>query len=255
MRELARQSRAVSNRLQVLTGSKRIDSPTKVDPVIASRAVLGRSHEGDKPPIDLNRVLKLWPQLAVTVDNLDGAGYLLDLGHSGEILLRAQDSSARRRFTLSHEIGHWLLGPESGGGHDDIDVERWCDRFAVALLLPADLLQDAIIQAPANEIARVVAGLPSRFRVSKQSLFLRVTEVTDVSLLVRDVTAPPGVLVTQVFTKNARLRAAHSRARQWAAQLQGWPGDVQGVLGGDSVSVSVAELRQPGSLLIAVRVH
>ena len=139
-----------------------------------------------RAPVELGEVLRLWPGLRVGTEALDGAGYLIALGgNAGEILLRRDDSARRQRFTLAHEIGHWLLGPGAvPDGHDDEEVETWCDRFAVELLLPSHLVREHIgsSQAP-SAIAQRMTTIASKFNASTQASMRRGMEVMDLRAL------------------------------------------------------------------------
>ena len=64
-----------------------------------------------EPPVPLVRVLSIRKELTVVEEDLDSAGYLLPLGKLGaEIIVNRNDGDARRRFTVAHELGHWVLG-------------------------------------------------------------------------------------------------------------------------------------------------
>src|SRR4051812_9023644 len=85
-----------------------------------------------EPPVDLRAVVNLFGGLEVTLEALEGPGYFIDLGDRGaEILIRATDPLPRRRFTVAHELGHFILAAHEGRlpgvGTDDAIVERWCD--------------------------------------------------------------------------------------------------------------------------------
>lgn len=140
------------------------------------------------PPLELTAVLALWSGLRADVEDLEGTGYLLDLGpRGGEIVVRRADSYPRRRFTVAHEIGHWLLGSAEGDTDLDIEpqqIERWCDAFAVALLLPQNWVRDVVAGSPAGgNLAEQVALLPRTFGTSKQATMIRIAELTELSLV------------------------------------------------------------------------
>src|SRR5206468_6084969 len=95
--------------------------------------------------VDLDRVVALWPELRVCESNLDREGYLIDLGRLGaEILVKSDDVPTRRRFTIAHELGHWILRRSEAPGFADAashaTLERWCDQFAAGLLMPKEWL-------------------------------------------------------------------------------------------------------------------
>lgn len=156
-----------------------------LDPEVAAAELLYQA-EIDAPPVDLSRVVALWPGLRITEVKLDGAGYLLPISdRCGEILVRKADHPARRAYTCAHELGHWVLNtrePTSGGREHRSIVERWCDRFAAALLMP-----DAWVRASLQQLGfsmSAVADLHKAFGVSRRAMWLRTSEVAPIDLAV-----------------------------------------------------------------------
>ncbi|WP_373426645.1 ImmA/IrrE family metallo-endopeptidase [Microbacterium sp. SORGH_AS_0969] len=152
-------------------------------------------------PVDLTRIARLWPGLRISVDDIDGAGYLVVLDDSrAEILLRQGDSVRRRRFTLAHEFGHWVIGkshstsaralePAGKRVPSEVDeVERWCDRFATSLLMPTrhiSILRREVAGSP-KRLAVAIASMPDRFDVSAETAYIRAWETLNIrGLLVR----------------------------------------------------------------------
>jgi hypothetical protein len=158
------------------------------DPETVAADLLARSQQVH-PPVDLARVAALWPSLRVSTDDLDGEGYLLDLGSQGaEILVRAADSIARQRYTIAHELGHWILRNQKSptAGHSSqasrTSLERWCDRFAAALLMPRDWVTADIERSGLKALPGTVLRAPSAYQVSHRALRLRISEVSPISL-------------------------------------------------------------------------
>lgn len=101
--------------------------------------------------------------------------------------LEAQRSPGRRRFTIAHELGHWELhrsaGDETharfcrtdevGGSAEDLRrtkrIEQEANRFAAALLMPADLVREQ-----AKELRLNVKLLAQRFGVSEMAMQVRL---------------------------------------------------------------------------------
>ena len=89
--------------------------------------------------------------IAVHVQAMDAdtAGFIIrEAGGPTEIYLNAHDAPVRRRFTLAHELGHFVQqqdSPEIGfvDRRDEIAAsgsdrsEVWANRFAAELLMPA----------------------------------------------------------------------------------------------------------------------
>lgn len=153
------------------------DGPA-LPPPAAAAASLPR---GTGRAADLGRALSLWPLLRVTVERLDGPGYLVDLGQGrGEIMLRAQDGLARRRYTLAHELAHWYLLAEAAapaGDCRDDATERWCDSFAAHLLMPAALVQADVKRIRTERLTAAVPALARAYKVSRHAMRIRLDEV------------------------------------------------------------------------------
>jgi hypothetical protein len=141
----------------------------------------------DDIPIDVWAVTRVWNNLSILEEHIDGPGYLLPLGKLGaEIIVRQADSIERRRFTIAHELGHWILGitreQKNGefkqpGGVRSLIVEKWCDAFAASFLIPRDKLVDYFSDVHDTVLVRHTLNAPRRFRVSEEALFLRAYEV------------------------------------------------------------------------------
>lgn len=139
---------------------------------------------GNARAADFMQLLRRWPELKVSLEDLDGPGYLVVLGGGrGELLLRSRDSLTRRRYTLAHELAHWYLANEWDEYSDVLHsrrqsrIERWCDRFAAALLLPIDLVRsdiDALSNAGALNSTAELAGV---YQVSRSAMLRRVREI------------------------------------------------------------------------------
>jgi Zn-dependent peptidase ImmA (M78 family) len=55
------------------------------------------------------------------------------------IVVNANFSLERKRFTLLHELGHILMNlPQE----KESDIEKYCNSFAAELLLPMEILED-----------------------------------------------------------------------------------------------------------------
>ena len=114
------------------------------DAAAAVRAHLGAAAD---PPIDLAAAAEALGVFAYSLDlpqsNADG-GYVAISEDLGVALLNGAPPSARRRYTLAHEIGHhvfqdaYAVDLEAAGRSE---TERATDAFAIHLLLPRATLQ------------------------------------------------------------------------------------------------------------------
>lgn len=93
-------------------------------------------------------------------------------------------SAAARIFTIGHELAHLVLREATAcleplGGRLSIDTrtERWCERFAAALLMPRDevaVLMEQRDVKPGEAGLNEVSAMMSRFRVSARAAAIRL---------------------------------------------------------------------------------
>jgi IrrE N-terminal-like domain len=98
------------------------------------------------------------------------------LGDGHAIVLNGGGDERRRRFTIAHEIGHFVLHPgrqrsERGGKVNEAGrvLEREADAFAAELLMPEDLVRQAVDEHGASP-----GRLSDRFEVSQQAMQTRL---------------------------------------------------------------------------------
>jgi Zn-dependent peptidase ImmA (M78 family) len=127
-------------------------------------------------------------QLSVLVFQLpmpvqEARGFSLTDGGLPAIVVNSSDAITARIFTLFHEYAHLLLDAAGvclphEGAEDDGRVEKFCNHFAGALLVPkAALLADerAKLIARAASVADTdLEQLAARFKVSKQVVWRRL---------------------------------------------------------------------------------
>jgi len=138
----------------------------------------------DKAPVDITGIakvlgLKVWessqlpPEIAGKLFRDRGS----PLGQQQyNIVVRAQDPVVRKRFTVAHEIAHFLLhsGLFATELVDDAlyrsglssPVEAQANAFAADLLMPWHLLMSVIDKSPSE--------LASLFQVSEQAMKIRL---------------------------------------------------------------------------------
>jgi len=105
------------------------------------------------------------------------------------ILYNGRASPERRRFTIAHELGHFILHRNTQSrfncdkdsvyaGHETLRlIEREADDFASNLLMPGDVLREMI--AGQRVDMRVLGAIASRFKVSFEALCIRFIKYTD----------------------------------------------------------------------------
>lgn len=177
------------------------------DPESAARRVLAdfeaRFASDDLPPVAAERIagslLQLDIEVVDDVRRVPGApsnrGPLsgLVVAEAKTIYLDRQECHRhprRRRFTIAHEIGHWVLHISTGqlygcrpadiveqaphGRTEPRDLKRIeaeANRFAAELLMP-----ETLVVASANALGSNVAALADRFDVSVPAIRVRLKQ-------------------------------------------------------------------------------
>jgi hypothetical protein len=147
--------------------------------------------------------------------------------------LREDLARHRLRFRVVHEIGHSFFYDRLGGRPrrtvaNSVEQERWCDRFASAVLLPPA----TVARRPASPQA--LLRLQDQFDVSLHVVvraFARVHRQRFAALLVARGARPPHLRVqwqkrhcappARWWTDEALQHALEGRARHGALELQG----------------------------------
>lgn len=112
------------------------------------------------------------------------SGIVAKRGDSAQILVNSNDKPFRKRFTIAHEVGHYLLhfGEKDGELVDhDLDLFRdaennsseWAkeieaNQFAAALLMPADKVRENW------KVIRSIEKLARVFNVSEEAMGYRI---------------------------------------------------------------------------------
>jgi len=92
------------------------------------------------PPIDVAELALRLGVSRVIARSIQGDGRLETLARERVIVVDTDAGNARRRFTIAHELGHFLLAREEIRTLDFQAEERFCNAFAAALLMPDDWL-------------------------------------------------------------------------------------------------------------------
>jgi Zn-dependent peptidase ImmA (M78 family) len=143
------------------------------------------------PPVDLERIVGFL-HLVVAVEPLqdDVSGMLLRRGEWAVIAVNRSQHARRRRFTIAHEIGHFMLhkgvyidkdtrinqrGSRSRSGLDTDEVQA--NAFAAELLMPTDLLIrefNGRVRMGSRGVPAIVGSLADLFDVSTQAMEIRL---------------------------------------------------------------------------------
>jgi len=101
------------------------------------------------------------------------------------MVINESDSINGRIFTLFHEYGHVLLNEPALCNRDSDDsddkgiaqIERWCNHFAGAFLMPKDLLESDVLIAghiSSSKFDLAAGSIEKRFKVSKEAGLMRL---------------------------------------------------------------------------------
>jgi Zn-dependent peptidase ImmA (M78 family) len=140
-------------------------------------------------PVNLESAAKLVGiDQIVEADMPDSEGLLHQTASGNYVVsLRRGQATARRRFTLAHEISHVILyrtlghlreTDESGCRRQSEvarDEERLCDEIAAELLMPRDLFDKSIQDVGVT--AATVPAIARLYGVSLQAVSRRITQV------------------------------------------------------------------------------
>lgn len=147
-----------------------------------------QKYEIKQPHVDVD---KLAEQLGIQVQSkaLDSevSGTLYRHDHKALIVVNSSESPVRKRFTVAHEIGHYMM-------HKDQDIhidsnqtyfrrtdspadlrESEANQFAAALLMPKSMLE--------AERELNVEKLAKKYKVSAQAMTYRLINLQMISLV------------------------------------------------------------------------
>lgn len=162
---------------------------TAKSPRVEVRRILNESGILTPDQLDLDVIARA-NNLKIRYANLDGcAANILGLGNRGVITIDKSSTLGRKRFSIAHEIGHWVYDRHRGVNMcKDIDmgsswsgksrynpIERRANVFAAELLLPKDWFISAVSGKPTT--FETVADLQVLFKTSLSAAALRLVEL------------------------------------------------------------------------------
>lgn len=156
----------------------------------------------DQPAIDVKKIAEY---LKITVQESpaptdDISGFLMIEKEVPVIGLNSNNSELRRRFTLGHEIGHFVLQHHLGKGTPHIDKqisiqfrdsvssagvkaeEMEANLFAAELLMPSDMLARSLknfdsINLADEDNGGVISALAGEYEVSVPAMTVRLSSL------------------------------------------------------------------------------
>lgn len=159
-------------------------------------------HKLLKIPIDPRKIAKA-EGLKVISHSLEGdvSGVLIIKNGSGTIGVNPKHPEVRKRYTIAHELGHFLLNHQrersffidtrdrelvavmfrdEQSSTGELQQEREANAFAAALLMPADLIKDHIRAHKfdlTDSESTALKELAGKFKVSTQAMAFRLANL------------------------------------------------------------------------------
>lgn len=148
-------------------------------------------------PVDaIAKAIGLDVRYSPTSDDVSGA--LIRNGKTAIIAVNSAQHENRQRFTIAHEIGHFILHKRAERHFDEdfrVDYrnavsstatqrdEISANRFAAALLMPENLLRRDLMRMDADErdADDVIQALAIRYKVSRRAMELRLVNLGFIS--------------------------------------------------------------------------
>ena len=128
--------------------------------------------------------------LQAAMDVGEVRGFTLPDGDPKVILVNSRDGPRPKLFTLLHEYAHVLLRTDgvcltnsynSGAppaGHN-ASVERWCNNFAGAVIMPKETILDELRNNPERTPNQMIKRLSRKFCASKTAIVVRILNLLD----------------------------------------------------------------------------
>lgn len=139
---------------------------------VATKAI--QSVDCKHPPVPLEQVVEKMGLKIVEFDFHNDISAVLKPEHN-VIGVNKKHHSVRRRFSVAHELGHFLLGHKIGQEIIDEEfnkpfpIEKEANAFASALLMPASWMKDSVAKKGLD-----LEELAKTYDVSKQALTIRL---------------------------------------------------------------------------------
>ncbi|MBL0027537.1 MAG: ImmA/IrrE family metallo-endopeptidase [Rhodanobacteraceae bacterium] len=143
------------------------------------------------------------------------------------ILYKQHATPERSRFTVAHELGHFVLHRAlqsrfecdnrgvTSGQFDGRNIEREANEFASNLLMPLDLLR-RLLGDQRKVTLHLLSDIARTFEVSFEALCLRFIEATDQRAIL--IHWDQGFLKYQRASRNARMTRARVRQSESAQE-------------------------------------
>ncbi|MDI6777977.1 MAG: ImmA/IrrE family metallo-endopeptidase [Patescibacteria group bacterium] len=147
----------------------------------------------DKVPVPLEEVAKMLNIRIGKAPNSELTGILVRKKNSGLIGVNSNDTYVRQRFTIAHEIGHYLLEKKEAhvdypstiyyrnyeDGSAKSDHEITANKFAAALLMPKNKLKLDFVRLFERKVfqEKDLEYLAEKYLVSKEAMRYRLVNL------------------------------------------------------------------------------
>jgi Zn-dependent peptidase ImmA (M78 family) len=151
-------------------------------------------------PVEVRKIMTEKNIIIKEVDLPNGISGVLDTrGNQPIVLIQIDHDPKRKRFSLAHEFGHYILNSSARKVHLDrhtyfrstlsssgTDIEeKKANRFAAELLMPSDILWEILseedipdlIDSDEAEGLKTLEELAKRFEVSVAALTIKISGV------------------------------------------------------------------------------
>ncbi|OIR44877.1 hypothetical protein BJP08_01025 [Corynebacterium sp. NML140438] len=103
-------------------------------------------------------------------------GFTLIDGDYCLVFVNTRHAKTAQLFSLAHELGHVALGMAGISDHSDhLQVERWCNEFAAAFLVPEAAVKERFNKK--RSLLDNVDTLASAFGISREAALLRLKSI------------------------------------------------------------------------------
>jgi Zn-dependent peptidase ImmA (M78 family) len=147
----------------------------------------------NKAPIAIEEIARMLNVHIGTASSPEYSGFLIRRKDSGLIGINSDDTYARQRFTIAHELGHFILEKKDthiddkstvfyrnfNGDDVNTDSERIVNKFAAALLMPRNLLKNDFMKIETKGIFQEndLEYLAEKYVVSKEAMKYRLANL------------------------------------------------------------------------------
>ncbi len=173
--------------------SKLVDSepcPIPIDEIMEFQYGLNIRYES-LSKTDTIHGITVFDDCLVPIYDFRAKSYVNVAAKAGDIFIErkllAKNRGNRLRFTLAHELAHWIIHQEEYGNQDDLacktssksvdKMEREADYLAAALLMPEGRLRVAWKRTQGLVHEAKIPQLASMFQVSSQAMALRLSDL------------------------------------------------------------------------------